>query len=239
MARNAERRRETRRAWRKANAEKIRQQKRARYWARVAEKRDREAPLEKSAAEARREERNAKRRARYAANPEKARAASRAWHHANREKALAKLKKRYANPSYLEQHRARENARYAAEPEKIRRRTKAWKQNNPDKVRSIFHRRRSRIRGTCSPGVTPAEWQTLVELFNGCCAYCGKRCKKLTVDHIVPIAKHGRDEIENVLPACTSCNCSKGNKSLEAWLNERGFTDQRVRLNAETASTTA
>jgi 5-methylcytosine-specific restriction endonuclease McrA len=243
MARNAERRQEWRRAWRKANAEKIRQQKRARYWARVVEKRAREgAPLEKSAAEleamrlAKREERNAKKRARCAANPEKARAASRAWHTANREKALDKLKKRYADPAYLERHRAREKARYVAQPEKIKLRTRAWAKNNPDKVRSIFHRRRSRMRGTHSRGVTAAEWQALVELFNGCCAYCGKRGKKLTVDHIVPIAKHGRDEIENVLPACRSCNCSKNNKDLEAWLKERGFTDPRVRLNAGAAS---
>jgi len=226
-AANPERKKASAKAWREANPERKRAATRA--W-RKRDKAKRAADAEKQLA-AKREKKNAQRRARYAANPERARARSMAWHHAHREQALAKLKKRYANPSYLEKHRARETARYVAEPDKIKRRVKAWKKNHPEKVRAIGHRRRSRLIDSCSPGVLPAEWAALVERFAGRCAYCGT--SGTTIDHIVPISKGGRDEIGNVLPACKSCNSSKNNKDLAVWLAEKGLADPRDRVSAD------
>lgn len=56
------------------------------------------------------------------------------------------------------------------------------------------------------------------------CAYCGldiqrkPRGKEIhwlwTWDHIVPLSRGGRDVWENLVPACRSCNSSKGTKFL-------------------------
>ena len=37
----------------------------------------------------------------------------------------------------------------------------------------------------------------------------------MQVDHIVPIAQEGEDELSNMLPACRSCNHYKGTSTLE------------------------
>lgn len=40
------------------------------------------------------------------------------------------------------------------------------------------------------------------------CFYCGCS-KKLTIDHDIPLSRGGTDNIENILPACGSCNSRK------------------------------
>jgi len=44
------------------------------------------------------------------------------------------------------------------------------------------------------------------------CLYCGKHTtdKKLTRDHIVPVAQGGKDSWSNVITACKKCNTRKG-----------------------------
>lgn len=45
------------------------------------------------------------------------------------------------------------------------------------------------------------------------CQYCGKR-DDLTFDHVVPRARGGRTNWENVVAACSRCNLKKGARSL-------------------------
>lgn len=52
------------------------------------------------------------------------------------------------------------------------------------------------------------------------CQYCGKMGSDLTIDHIYPRSRGGKDEWENVTVACLKCNVSKGNKTPE----EAGLT---------------
>jgi 5-methylcytosine-specific restriction endonuclease McrA len=84
----------------------------------------------------------------------------------------------------------------------------------------IAHRRRARLRDSCSPGVTAAEWAAICRRYTNSegvteCAYCPKQ--GTTIDHVVPIARGGRDAPENVVPACLSCNSSKGARLLSEW----------------------
>lgn len=46
------------------------------------------------------------------------------------------------------------------------------------------------------------------------CQYCGSR-EKLTVDHVIPKSRGGRDTWENLVAACTPCNNRKGNRTPE------------------------
>ncbi len=49
------------------------------------------------------------------------------------------------------------------------------------------------------------------------CAYCGAKSKKLTLDHVVAESKGGLKSRNNLVPACTRCNKSKGSKHLTDW----------------------
>ena len=49
------------------------------------------------------------------------------------------------------------------------------------------------------------------------CAYCGRGDLPLTIDHVIPKSKGGRDTWENLVCACTLCNNKKGDRTpLEA-----------------------
>lgn len=57
---------------------------------------------------------------------------------------------------------------------------------------------------------------------DGHCAYCGceLQYKDMQVDHVVPLngwKVQGADEIENMLPACRSCNHYKNRMPLESF----------------------
>lgn len=58
------------------------------------------------------------------------------------------------------------------------------------------------------------QWQVLQEKYDYRCFYCGKQAK-LTKDHVLPVSKGGEDTIDNIVPACLSCNRRKGVKLLE------------------------
>jgi HNH endonuclease len=53
---------------------------------------------------------------------------------------------------------------------------------------------------------------------NYTCRYCGVRGGNLECDHITPVSLSGSSELSNLVTACYSCNRSKGNKTLEEWL---------------------
>ena len=67
------------------------------------------------------------------------------------------------------------------------------------------------------------DWQLLrLSVFqrdNYTCVYCGSTEKPLHCDHVVPYSKGGSNELDNLATSCPSCNMSKGNKTLEEWIN--------------------
>lgn len=47
------------------------------------------------------------------------------------------------------------------------------------------------------------------------CAYCLVQAQ--TWDHVIPLARGGSHDPENMAPACVSCNSSKGDQTPEEW----------------------
>jgi 5-methylcytosine-specific restriction endonuclease McrA len=93
-----------------------------------------------------------------------------------------------------------------------------WRSQNREAIRAIKKNQRDRVTGR---GVTEAEWQAICAPYADVdgrtqCAYCRDAVAD-TVDHVVPIAKGGRDEPENVLPACRRCNSSKSASLVFEW----------------------
>jgi len=83
----------------------------------------------------------------------------------------------------------------------------------PNGLRSALARaRRARLPAT----LTKAEWQRTVTHFGDRCAYCGGPW--YVVEHATPIPLGGGTTASNCVPACPSCNATKGSDSLEALL---------------------
>ena len=59
--------------------------------------------------------------------------------------------------------------------------------------------------------------QKIKSEFNHCCAYCGFKSRRLTLDHVLAQSKGGMDSWRNLVPACVECNKSKGSKNLSDW----------------------
>ncbi len=63
-----------------------------------------------------------------------------------------------------------------------------------------------------------AQLKTAIKLeFAFCCAYCGVKSQKLTLDHVLAESKGGIKSRNNLVPACARCNKSKGSKHLTDW----------------------
>lgn len=45
------------------------------------------------------------------------------------------------------------------------------------------------------------------------CQYCGARPQRLTIDHVIPVSRGGKDVWTNVAAACLRCNHKKGAKT--------------------------
>ena len=88
--------------------------------------------------------------------------------------------------------------------------------------------------------LSPAQWSVLRELWRGC-AYCGAADRPLQRDCVLPISRGGRYTLDNIVPACGSCNASKCNDEVTAWLrrkrlDERAFLERHVAIRAELAT---
>jgi 5-methylcytosine-specific restriction endonuclease McrA len=76
--------------------------------------------------------------------------------------------------------------------------------------------------------LTPIEWIAIREAWAGC-AYCGATDRSLQRDCVLPISRGGRYTLDNVVPACGSCNASKNNDEVTSWLRRKKL-DERAFL---------
>src|SRR5262245_8489620 len=75
------------------------------------------------------------------------------------------------------------------------------------------HKRRAILHGLAEHH-TADEWRAKLSEYDGACAYCGEPAT--TKDHVVPISKGGANTIDNIVPACKSCN-SRKRDTLDGW----------------------
>ncbi len=68
--------------------------------------------------------------------------------------------------------------------------------------------------------LTDAQWAALQDIWAGC-AYCGESNGRLQRDCVLAISRGGRYTLDNVVPACRSCNTSKCNDEVTVWLRRK------------------
>ena len=80
---------------------------------------------------------------------------------------------------------------------------------NPERFIANAQVQKAKRRG--APGdLKRSEWEAIKAAYGNRCAYCKGKPRRLTVDHVVPLARGGRNDKLNVVPACASCNRRKG-----------------------------
>jgi 5-methylcytosine-specific restriction endonuclease McrA len=119
---------------------------------------------------------------------------------------------REANVERIRAYAREQQVRYRAEHPTA---AAEWWKANPTKHRLYQAERRFR-QATSGPGVSERDWLRLVRRYDGRCAYCNVQCDP-HMDHVIPLKLGGRHSIGNILPACQSCNSSKGARLLYRW----------------------
>lgn len=131
--------------------------------------------------------------------------------------------------SHKAEHAERVHRTPSATPEKTRKRVQRWRRKNPEKLRIrnrgyaqrhpenivvAAQRRRARENAVERRDLTPQQWAEVQAAFAHCCAYCGRKMQRLTMDHVTPYIQGGSHTLWNVVPACHSCNSRKKDRAV-------------------------
>jgi 5-methylcytosine-specific restriction endonuclease McrA len=154
---------------------------------------------------------------------------NKAYNSAHKEEIAAR-KRRYreANLQLL-----RDKAKAFADEHRsyYRQKSLEYRQNNPEYFKIMDRKHNSSVRGKFANKVhkyrrraqiadsgsfTIVEWTARLEELGAKCYYCSNGYN--TKDHLVPLIRGGSNRIENIVPACLSCNTRKGSKTLEEFL---------------------
>lgn len=141
-------------------------------------------------------------------NIERAHAAAKRYRQANRDKETERVNKWRATLYGREAHKAA---------------THKWAVNNPDKVEAKRLRRaKVEMDGNATPERIRAKW----EASNKTCCLCGEVIDRtiespsplsFTLEHLTPICRGGRHDIDNIDFAHRGCNSSKKYKTIEEY----------------------
>lgn len=142
-----------------------------------------------------------------AANREEARKRTAAWHTKNPDR-VKELKKAYA----------------AAHPDRMKKAREAWEKAHPEKNRvkvQNYKARKRRNGGSLSPDI----FERLYKFQRGKCAVCKVDLKKTShqLDHIIPLARGGKNTDSNTQLTCPTCNQKKHAKDPIRFMQEMGY----------------
>ena len=87
-------------------------------------------------------------------------------------------------------------------------------------TRARYAKRRKRRLSRVDNDLTAPQWADLLRAWGGC-AYCRAEGPALQRDCVMPVSRGGRYTLENVVPACASCNASKHNSEVTGWLRRK------------------
>lgn len=165
----------------------------------------------------------------YVRHKEKRKAADKRYYLNNREQKLEYRKQYYekhkeAYAAYNKQYQLENKEEISAKSTEWRKNNytryresiREWLRNNPDK-KQIYWCRRETQKKNLAVKFTAKDWIMCKEVFNHCCAYCGKKSERLTQDHFIPLAADGSYTIDNIVPACRKCNSSKNDSNFFEW----------------------
>src|SRR6478735_5989542 len=92
-----------------------------------------------------------------------------------------------------------------------------------------FARRRRRRMDSVDHDLSTEQWSALKEAWGGC-AYCGATGKPLQRDCVQALSRGGRYTLDNIAPACGSCNASKCSDEVTGWMRRKKLDERDLLL---------
>lgn len=107
---------------------------------------------------------------------------------------------------------AKRRERYAKNPEPHKQAERQRRIEQPLVLQAYDAQKHAKRRGALLQvlcNLTAQDWQDILATHDHRCAYCGRKMRRLTKDHITPVSKGGAHTKSNIVPACQSCNSKK------------------------------
>jgi len=108
---------------------------------------------------------------------------------------------------------------------------------NPGTNAIACHKQRAKVAGYIV-SYTRYEWQLTYNAFDRKCAYCGEELdiRDLNMDMFIPSCMGGNLVIDNVVPACPTCNRIKGRAMPEDVMDSDDIDYVRSRMSVASAA---
>lgn len=151
-------------------------------------------------------------------NPGRSAARSAAWREANPEQAREGKKRSYQKNR--EHYRRSHQRYYLSNRERLLSSTREWYRRNPEAAKHIKRAYKARRNGweNADFRITERALHRIWANYNGACAYCPTVLgEDFHWDHRVPLSRGGSHGEGNLVPACATCNLSKGAKTVTEW----------------------
>lgn len=150
------------------------------------------------------------------------------WNIKNQEPEKQRLKERYVQNREDVLRKSKEY--YKKNKKQKLAKAREWSKRNPEFVRAKAQKQRAKRKNLVAT-LTKEEWAKCKNYFKDSqgkihCAYCDKALKRATQDHVIPVNKGGGYTMENIIPACGSCNSSKQDHNMEEWYRKQEYFDE-------------
>lgn len=95
--------------------------------------------------------------------------------------------------------------------------------------RARYARRRKLRMDRVEHDLTDDQWRAIQSAWGGC-AYCSATDEPLQRDCVLALSRGGRYTLDNIAPACGSCNASKCNDEVTSWMRRKRLDEQAFLL---------
>ena len=165
------------------------------------------------------EQRAEYKRAYYRANKEQVDAKNMEYQHSDAGKAS---RRRYTarNSSVKVEY---DKAYYLLNKDCVKQRIKAYLGTEQGRLmKQLAFQRRRALEKEHPFELTIDQWKSVLSYFNYRCCYCDDEVP-LEIEHFIALSKGGTGGLDNILPACKRCNCSKKAKDFYEWYPKQPF----------------
>ena len=174
-------------------------------------------------------------------NKEKIKISKKKYREFNKEKIKEKDKKYYSDN--IEKIKSRQKQYRYKNKERISKQYKVYYQTNKQHKKEylkqyvlknkekfrIKNLKRYSLKKSLPSTLTIEQWKEIKSKFNNKCAYCGRELP-LAQEHFIPLSKGGEYTVNNIIPACKSCNSSKNDSDFFNWYpTYRYYSEKRER----------